>query len=330
MAGNWRSAVRRRCIALLLLAVVLRVLPQAFRPAEAVSVAEPTLRELPPLRFRAVVLKEPEPEPIPPDEPALPLLSLASLLPDRRDEPVFTEADAENLTVRGGCTLPYDKTALLLAPLPPASEEGPQLLIVQTHTTEAYTPEPGLEYEASDLCRTLDLTRSVAAVGARIAENVEAAGIGVIHDTTVHDYPAYSGAYERSAVTIAAWLEEYPSIRMVLDVHRDAFEEADGSMGGTAKDGMASVLLVLGSDQGGLTHPDWRDNLSAALKLQVLLDRRTPGLARPISLTTQRYNGHLTKMSMLVEFGAAGDTLSEALSAADAFSEALIDLLTMS
>ena len=166
-------------------------------------------------------------------------------------------------------------------------------------------------------------------LGSELAALLEAQGIGVLHDTTVQDYPSYSGSYDRTAETISAYLAEYPSIRMVLDVHRDAFEAADGTLGGTATDGRARIMLVVGTDERGLTHPNWQGNLSFALKLETLLRRRAPGLSRGISLCAQRYNQNLTPLSLLAEFGAAGDTLEEALAAVPDFAAALAELLAM-
>ena len=114
-----------------------------------------------------------------------------------------------------------------------------------------------------------------------------------------------------------------------LDAHRDAFEAADGTLGGTAADGRARIMLVVGTDERGLTHPNWQGNLSFALKLETLLRRRAPGLSRGISLCAQRYNQNLTPLSLLAEFGAAGDTLEEALAAVPDFAAALAELLAM-
>ena len=277
----------------------------------AASEPEAEERELPVLRFRDLPAEEP---------PQVPAGSSAPLS--------FTAEEAAAITVGGNCTLDYDKEALLLAPLdaPPVTD-GPQVLIVHTHSTEAYTIEPGWEYEETEPCRTLDPDHSVLRLGQEIAAILEDRGIAVLHDTTINDYPAYTGAYDRMAATIQAYLDAYPSIRMVLDVHRDAFENADGTQGGTAEDGRARVMLVVGTNQGGLDHPNWQGNLSFALKLEALLNREYPDLTRGISLCTQRYNQNLTPLSLLAEFGAAGDTLDEALAAARDFAVSLAELL---
>ena len=110
-----------------------------------------------------------------------------------------------------------------------SEEEGPQVLIVHTHASEAYTMPPGEEYVPSGECRTTDCAYTVVRVGDELARTLEDAGLTVLHDTTLHDYPEYSGAYNRSLETVEAYLEEYPTISFVLDVHRDAFAGPAGS-----------------------------------------------------------------------------------------------------
>jgi len=331
MTRQVRSALFARCALLLALSLFLRVLPAleltavrlpdfghltrllsaADEPAPPSSAEEEQpLREIPELRFRDVP-PETDSEP----EPALPM-------------PTFTAEDTARLNIRGNCTLSYDAAALLTAALPAAPDaDGPQILIVHTHSTEAYEPEPGWEYEETEPYRTLDPEHSVIRLGCEIAAVLEQHGIPVLHDKTINDYPSYAGSYDRMAAIIEDHLVQYPSIRMVLDVHRDAFENPDGSMGGTAENGTAKIMLVTGTDEGGLYHPHWQQNLSCAMKLDLLL-QEMPGLSRGISLVTQRYNQHLTPFSLLAEFGAAGDTLQEAMAAANAFARSLARLLS--
>lgn len=262
-------------------------------------------RTLPQLRFRDLPQ---EPEPV--------------------SHPEFLSEQADLVKISGSCTLAYDKTALLTAPLDlPSAADGPQVLIVQTHSSEAYAQIPGQEYPETGLRSTLDPESSVIRIGAEIAAELESRGISVLHDQTVNDYPRYSGGYDRMEAVIQDYLAAYPSIRMVLDVHRDAFYAADGAFGTTAESGRAKVMLVVGTDENGLYHPDWQGNLSFALKLDTLLQTDHPGLSRGISLCPQRYNQHLTPLSLLCEFGSAGDTLEEALAAAGDFADSLGDLL---
>lgn len=243
----------------------------------------------------------------------------------------FTPEEADAITIAGQCSYTVDKQALLLQPSRlDFSGEGPKILIVHTHASEAYTPSDGLSYLASDTLRTEDASRSVIRLGSEIADILNDAGIETIHDTTLNDYPSYDGAYARMQTIIESYLAQYPSIQMVIDVHRDAFEDADGNPAALTIDidgeECAKLMLVVGTDEGGLYHPDWQENLANALKLQALLNRSAPGLCRNLDLRTERFNQHETPGSILCEFGASGNTLTQALSSARIFAQTLVQL----
>lgn len=295
--------------------------PPPTQPVQATLRLWPVyLSAVSPLETEPEAADKPPPvtEPLP-REPALPPLT-------------FDPQEAEAIPVTGGCTYPVDKAALLTAPsaLTRPGEE-PAVLIVHTHTSEAYTQEAGWFYDATESYRTSDQDYSVVRVGREIAQVLEESGIAVLHHMELNDYPAYDGAYERMRQTIEGYLADYPSIQLVLDVHRDAAEGPEGyQLGFTAPvegDDCAQVMLVVGTDQGGLAHPNWRENLGNALKLQALLNRAYPGLCRNLDLRTERFNQHLTPGSMLAEFGAAGNTLQEALAAGRRFGAGLAAFL---
>ena len=207
----------------------------------------------------------------------------------------------------------------------------PQVLIVHTHGSEAYTMPPGEEYVPSGDCRTTDENFSVVRVGEEIAAVLEAAGIRVLHDKTLHDYPSYSGAYNRSLTTVERYLERYPSIVMVLDVHRDAISDSAGNMykvvSGIAGVNAAQMAFVIGTDGGGLSHPEWKENLKLAAAIQQTLCSDFPTLMRPITVRNSRYNQHTTTGSLLVEVGAAGNSLGEALLSARLLGDAIVSTL---
>ena len=173
--------------------------------------------------------------------------------------------------------------------------EGPQILIVHTHGSEAYSQSDGDTYEESDPYRTTDCTHNVVKVGEEIATVFRAYGFQVLHDTNLYDYPAYNGAYDRSLAAVKQWLADYPTISIVLDVHRDA---------------------LVGSNDTGLEHPRWTDNLAFAVRLQKNLVTGYDSLARPIVLRSSRYNQQLLPGSRLVEVGGHGNTLTEAIAGA--------------
>ena len=210
--------------------------------------------------------------------------------------------------------------------------EGPQILIVHTHGSEGYTPVPGTEVVWSGDCRTTDTRYNVVHMGDAIAEELGKAGISVLHDRTLYDYPEYAGAYDRALPAIEAALKQYPSIHFVLDVHRDAIEDSAGNQIKVVSDidgvGTAAQLsLVVGSDGGGLSHPDWIENLrlAAAVQEQVLTDY--PTLMRPLLLRNSRYNQHATHGSLLLEVGTAGNAPEEAELSARLFARELVQVL---
>ena len=222
--------------------------------------------------------------------------------------------------------LDLDVAALAEAPLElEIPEEGPQVLIMHTHGSEAYTPNGEDVYEPTGECRTADKTKSVVRVGEEIAKVLTEMGLSVVHDTALYDYPEYNGAYDRSLAAVESYLEHYPTIRVVLDVHRDALVGEDGTIYKpiTTVNGedSAQVMLVMGSNA-LYDHPKWEENLSLAVKIQAEMNTLWPTLARPIGLRENRYNQQLTTGSLLVEVGSHGNTLQEALAAARMFARA--------
>lgn len=243
----------------------------------------------------------------------------------------FTAADADLVDIRNSAGADYDASALITAPLQfDPGADGPLILIVHTHATEAYTVADGDEYFGN--YRTTDVNFNVVRVGQALADRLNANGISTVHDTTLNDEPGYYDAYERTAAVIAGYLEEYPSIQMVIDVHRDAVTLDDGSEMAVpcrlnGRDA-AQLMLVMGTDIAGLEHPDWRSNLSMALKLQAHCERVAPGCFRQMSLRAERYNEHLSPNSILLEVGAAGNTLREAIVSAEFFADRLTEVLS--
>lgn len=207
------------------------------------------------------------------------------------------------------------------------AEEGPQILIIHTHTTEAYTPDGVDVYAPSDEnTRTLEEPYNMLRVGDEMEEVFTEMGLNVIHDRGVYDYPAYKGAYGRSGAAVRGYLEQYPTIRLVLDVHRDALVGSDGTVykAATTIDRVktAQVMLVVGTDAAGGDHPGWEDNLALAAQIQKSLDTLYPTLARPMTLRQSSYNQELSPGSLLVEVGTHGNTLQEALAGARDFARA--------
>jgi stage II sporulation protein P len=338
-----RRKLRGFCAGLLLFAGAIRLLPpaagQALRwPEPVAALWENWNGEVPrtPRVWLLRVLPAAQDKPDAAPEAAEPDAAAASSqsAPEEQAAPplAFDAAEADAITIAGACTYETDKRALLTQPSAlDFSAAGPKVLIVHTHSSEAYTQETGWEYTPSDTLRTSDPARSVIRVGDEIASVLESRGIETLHDTALNDYPSYNGAYARMQTTIEGYLARYPSIQMVIDVHRDATADAAGNPTGSVVtvngEKCAQVMLVMGTDEGGLEHPDWRENLANALKLQALLNRSYPGLCKAIDLRTERFNEHETPGSMLAEFGSTGNTLQEAIRAGHDFAEGLAALI---
>ena len=211
------------------------------------------------------------------------------------------------------------------------SENEPSVLIVHTHASESYMPTKQNYYIPSDPSRTEDINFNVVRVGDEIAKSLTDNGVNVLHDKTIHDYPSYNGSYANCRKTVESYLKQYPSIKIVLDVHRDAIEKEDGTKVKLISDidgeQCAQVMLVVGTDAYGRSHPNWRENLKFAMKLQRRVDLYYPGLMRPIDLREERFNQDTTTASVILEMGTNGNTLEEALSSAKHIGFALSDMM---
>ncbi len=241
------------------------------------------------------------------------------------DAAVFTAADAVLVDIHSYCSYSVDTAELLTQKLSwDLTGPGPTVLILHTHGTEGYTDSAGY--------RSSDTSRNVVSVGRRIAELLTAGGIGVIHDETMHDSASYSDSYVNARAAIEQYLEEYPSIRLVLDIHRDAAEDSSGSQicytvetdRGTA----AKLMLVVGTDASGRSHPNWAENMALAVKLHAQLEKLQPDICRSISFREARFNQDLSAGALLIEVGAAGNTQQQALLAAELLTEAIQALST--
>lgn len=208
--------------------------------------------------------------------------------------------------------------------------DAPQVLIIHTHGTESYTAEGEGLYEESDYARTTNAEYNVIKVGDVLAEKLSEQGLIVLHDTEYYDYPSYTGSYSRSEVAISSYLEQYPSIAIVIDLHRDAI--GDGEVVYKTKAEIPDVtssqlMLVLGTGENGLSHPNWEENLKLGLALQSVASEKYPTLMRPLLLCQERYNQQLTTGSIILEVGSNGNYISEAIVAVELFADAIAPVL---
>lgn len=209
--------------------------------------------------------------------------------------------------------------------------DEPQVLIVHTHATESYEPLDSETFDTRETWRNTDNQYNMTAVGDAMEKVLKDAGIGVVHDKTQHDYPSYNGAYDRSAATIQKYLKKYPTIKIVLDVHRDAILRADDL---TVKPVVeingkkaAQLMIITGCEDGSMNVPKWRENLRFAASLQDAIEQKYPYLTRPIFFCYRKYNMDLTTGSLLLEIGSNANTLEESIYSAQLIGDALADLL---
>lgn len=195
----------------------------------------------------------------------------------------------------------------------------PQVLILHTHGSEAYTMPEGQGYVSTGTCRTSDTTKNVVRVGDEIASVLSDYGISVLHDRTLYDDPLYEGAYGRSVEGIEGYLEKYPSLTFILDIHRDAVEDAQHrqyKLISLEDPNAAQLSFIMGSN-----HDGWQENLKLAVAVAEAVKADYPTVMRPITLRNSNYNQHKSLGSMLVEVGAAGNSLDEALNSARIFAD---------
>lgn len=243
--------------------------------------------------------------------------------------PVFSPADLEEIRVKDNSKLNPDLEKLLLSGLNwDLTGNEPTVLILHTHATECYTPQPGEDFEQYNAFRTLDENYNMVSIGKEVADILETAGIRVIHDTSYHDYPSYNRAYANARKFIQAYLKKYPSIQFIIDIHRDASADLSNQMTTTGTVGgqkSAQLMMVVGTNQASTAYP-WQKNLALALKMSVLLEQTDPGLTRYVSLRSERFNMDLCPGSILAEVGAAGNSHAEAILAAQALARSIIAL----
>jgi len=207
-----------------------------------------------------------------------------------------------------------------------ADENEPQILIMHTHTTECYEGD-----QTDENYRELDSSVNMVSIGDKMTEVFESRGIRVYHDDTVHDYPSYTGSYDLSRETVQGILEEYPSIKVVLDVHRDAIERDNGEkiapyaeMNGQE---CAQVMIICGCDDGTMNMPNCMENLHTASAFQQSMESKYPGLTHPILYDYRKYNQDLSSGSLLIEIDGHANTHEEAINAAALAADGIADAL---
>lgn len=245
------------------------------------------------------------------------------------------------LTFHNETTYSPDAEALLASTIPiigldeiyaQYGDDAPVVLIIHTHGTEAYSPENSTKYIENEGFRSEDITQNVVSVGAVMAEVFNDNGINTIHCTIMHDKDSYRDSYIRSLETLTSFIEKYPSIQYIFDVHRDSIITSDmkcvspvTNIDGTEA---AQFMTVVGTDFKGANHPDWeKNNLTLAVHLQDSLAEKYPNLVRSINLRGAGFNAQYAPGSLLLEIGTCGNTLTQAKTTAKIVANALSELI---
>lgn len=228
------------------------------------------------------------------------------------NNPVAENYNAQYGNVKIKNQTDYQLTQEMLTP--DITIENKNILIFHTHSCESYTASEQYPYTPTGNFRTTDLNFTVTRVGTELTTQLQQYGYNVIHDTSYHDYPSYNGSYTNSLKTVESLLQTNPS-DIIIDLHRDAIGSRS-DYAPTVKIGdeeAAQIMFVIGTNAGGLWHPNWNQNLKFAVKVQEKAEELYPGLFKPIMLTTSRYNQHTGKYANIIEVGATGNTLEQCL-----------------
>lgn len=206
----------------------------------------------------------------------------------------------------------YELTQEMLKP--DIAIENKNVIIFHTHSCESYTSSEKYPYTPTGNYRTTDLNYTVTRVGTELENQLKNYNFNVVHNQDYHDYPSYNGSYTRSLKTVEEILETAPS-DIIIDLHRDAVGSRS-DYAPTVKIGdeeATQIMFVIGTNNGGLWHPNWNQNLKFAVKVQEKAEELYPGLFKPIMLTKSRYNQHTGKYANIIEVGATGNTLEQCL-----------------
>lgn len=228
------------------------------------------------------------------------------------------EYEKKGLVIKNHTSYTPDIPALFSQP---AKNDKPCVLILHTHGTESYNP-----YDRSE-----NTEENIVRVGREMAKVFKKNNIDVIHTEVMHDIPRFNSSYSKSLKTVKNEIAKNPQINVVLDVHRDAMLAENGDSYKTVceynGEKIAQIMFVVGTDGNGLSHPNWKKNLSLALKFQEAVNKICPNLARPVDLRKERFNQQATEGSLIIEVGTNGNTLSEAVKAGVLAAEGISSVL---
>jgi len=221
--------------------------------------------------------------------------------------------------------------------LPPLtlSGEGPLIMIYHTHSREAYKQDSVNKYQAVAAFRSNDPNYTVVKVGESLAGYLQALGIPVLHDKTEHERDDFNKSYYRSLETLQKRMQEFKSLQIFIDIHRNAYEpgtrKADDEVVIINGERVAKIMVVIGTGKGYVggfkDKPNWQENAKLAIKLTNKVNELYPGLAKPVYYKDGRYNQHISTKAILIEIGSNLTTMQEAVRATKYLAEAISQII---
>lgn len=258
-------------------------------------------------------------------------MPLAKKKPDENVLEKTVSSGEEEITINNETSYSVSAEELSDSPAFSLEGEGAKVIIVHSHSTESYAPTEKYSFSHTSEDRTTDTDYNMVRIGAELKKELEAKGISCEHITDLFDYPEYNNSYARSCKAVERALSDNPGTKIVLDLHRDSIINSEGvkTKLTTAINGekVAQVMLVVGTDELGLKHDNWRTNLQFAAHFQKFLLKEEENFARPINLRTSRFNGHTAPGAVIVEVGTGANTIEEALTSAKYIANALEEVI---
>jgi len=207
------------------------------------------------------------------------------------------------------------------SPTPVGPDAPPLVVVYHTHALESYLPELSSKAVRPEDAYTADSSLNMTRVGAEMVKALRERGVPALQSTTVHDKDGRLAAYVRSGQTIQALQKQYPSLRVLVDVHRDSQARMQTTVLVRGQY-MARIMVVLGKD-----NEEWRKNYDFASGFIKVLEDKYKGLSLGVYPTPGRFNQHYSPYALLLEMGGVDNNLDEALRSARAAADALAHLL---
>lgn len=243
---------------------------------------------------------------------------------DQNHNPIVSSG---KINIKNETSLKIDIKKLLNEPLKLAPDKkGPKILIYHTHTTECFLKSADEIGKSNTPSRTTNNKYNVVRLGEALINNLKKYNIDVLHNTTIHDAD-YNSSYIKSLNTLTGYVEKYSSLKMVIDLHRDAASEGKlRAVQNINGKNVAELMFVIGTDA-KLNNPRWKENLKLAIKVQARLNEICPGIAKPIYVSKNRYNQHLLNGSVIVEIGGDGNVIDECVRSTSYLAQAINDVI---